>query len=85
MRDQNLHPTQFDKKEDLLAYFAMSLFEKRKPYIQHPENLKRDIKVLFGEYKTALNLAKELLFAIADVELIEQQCIMVILKPMKSL
>ncbi|GLS89949.1 hypothetical protein GCM10007916_10160 [Psychromonas marina] len=63
------------RKEDLLAYFAMSLFEKRKPYTQQPENLKRDIKALFGEYKTALNLAKELLFAISDVELIEPQCI----------
>lgn len=63
------------RKEDLLAYFAMSLFEKRKPYTQQPENLKRDIKALFGEYKTALNLATELLFAISDVELIAQQCI----------
>ena len=66
---------QHKRKEDLLAYFAMSLFEKRKPYTQQPENLKRDIKALFGEYKTALNLATELLFAISDVELIEQQCI----------
>jgi DNA phosphorothioation-associated putative methyltransferase len=53
----------------------MSLFEKRKPYTQQPESLKRDIKALFGEYKIALNLAKELLFAISDVELIEEQCI----------
>ncbi len=63
------------RKEDLLLYFAMSLFGKRKPYTQQPENLKRDIKALFGEYKTALNLAQELLFAIANTQLIEQQCI----------
>ncbi len=63
------------RKEDLLAYFAMSLFEKRKPYTQQPESLKRDIKALFGEYKIALNLATELLFSISDVTLIEQQCI----------
>ncbi|WP_354625267.1 DNA phosphorothioation-associated putative methyltransferase [Psychromonas sp. MME2] len=66
---------QHKRKEDLLAYFAISLFEKRKPYTQQPENLKRDIKALFGEYKTAINLATELLFAISDIELIEQQCI----------
>ena len=63
------------RKEDLLVYFAMSLFEKRKPYTQQTDSLKLDIKALFGEYKTALNLAEELLFAIADIELIEQQCV----------
>ena len=63
-----------NRKEDLLLYFAMELFEKRKPYTQQPEALKRDIKTLFGEYNTAINLATELLFAIADTELINTQC-----------
>ncbi|MGR5261388.1 DNA phosphorothioation-associated putative methyltransferase [Vibrio astriarenae] len=63
------------KKEDLLLYFTMGLFEKRKPYTQQPESLKRDIKALFTDYKTALNLAQELLFAIADNALINEQCI----------
>ncbi|MCG9684862.1 DNA phosphorothioation-associated putative methyltransferase [Vibrio sp. Isolate23] len=62
------------RKEDLLLYFTMGLFEKRKPYTQHPESLKRDIKALFDDYKTALNLAAELLFAIADTNLINTQC-----------
>ncbi|EHK9000470.1 DNA phosphorothioation-associated putative methyltransferase [Vibrio vulnificus] len=62
------------RKEDLLLYFAMGLFEKRKPYTQQPESLKRDIKALFSDYKTALNLAAELLFAIADTSLINTQC-----------
>lgn len=62
-------------KEDLLVYFAMGLFEKRKPYTHHPENLKRDVKALFDDYRTANNLAKELLFAIADTQLIGKECI----------
>ncbi len=62
------------RKEDLLLYCAMGLFEKRKPYIQQPESLKRDIKALFNDYKTAINLAAELLFAIADTDLINKQC-----------
>ncbi|MCZ4374365.1 DNA phosphorothioation-associated putative methyltransferase [Vibrio diazotrophicus] len=62
------------RKEDLLLYFAMGLFEKRKPYTQQPESLKRDIKALFTDYKTAINLAAELLFAIADTKLINKQC-----------
>ena len=66
---------QHKRKEDLLAYFAMSLFDKRKPYTQQPENLKRDIKALFGEYKTAVNLAQALLFSISDIGLIEEQCL----------
>ncbi|MCK8085656.1 DNA phosphorothioation-associated putative methyltransferase [Vibrio sp. 1F263] len=63
-----------NRKEDLLLYFAMGLFEKRKPYTQQPEPLKRDIKALFDDYKTAISLAAELLFAIADTDLIHQQC-----------
>ncbi|MCG9753040.1 DNA phosphorothioation-associated putative methyltransferase [Vibrio brasiliensis] len=62
------------RKEDLLLYFAMGLFEKRKPYTQQPESLKRDIKALFDDYKTALNLSAELLFAIAETDLIKKQC-----------
>ncbi|WP_295899513.1 DNA phosphorothioation-associated putative methyltransferase [uncultured Vibrio sp.] len=71
---QEFEQAEKSRKEDLLLYFAMGLFEKRKPYTQQPEPLKRDIKALFGEYKTALNLAAELLFAIADTDLIWQQC-----------
>ncbi|MEZ8881647.1 DNA phosphorothioation-associated putative methyltransferase [Vibrio lentus] len=63
-----------NRKEDLLLYFTMGLFEKRKPYTQQPEPLKRDIKALFDDYKTAISLAAELLFAIADTDLIHQQC-----------
>ncbi|MDV7106081.1 DNA phosphorothioation-associated putative methyltransferase [Vibrio sp. TH_r3] len=64
-----------NRKEDLLLYLTMGLFEKRKPYTQQPEPLKRDIKALFNNYKTAINLASELLFAIADTDLVLQQCI----------
>lgn len=64
-----------DRKEDLLLYFSMGLFEKRKPYTQQPESLKRDIKALFNDYNTAINLATELLFTIADTKLINKQCI----------
>ncbi|AJR09775.1 DNA phosphorothioation-associated putative methyltransferase [Photobacterium gaetbulicola] len=64
-----------NRKEDLLLYFAMGLFEKRKPYTQQPESLKRDINALFGNHRAALNLAAELLFAIADTELINTHCV----------
>lgn len=63
------------RKEDLLVFFSMGLFDKRKPYTQQPESLKRDIKALFDDYRTAINLATELLFSIADTELIGEQCV----------
>ncbi|MCG9544146.1 DNA phosphorothioation-associated putative methyltransferase [Vibrio sp. Isolate33] len=71
---QEFEQAEKSRKEDLLLYFAMGLFEKRKPYTQQPEPLKRDIKALLDHYKTAINLAAELLFAIADTDLIQQQC-----------
>ncbi|MGR5000601.1 DNA phosphorothioation-associated putative methyltransferase [Vibrio celticus] len=71
---QEFEQAEKSRKEDLLLYFAMGLFEKRKPYTQQPEPLKRDIKALFDDYKTAINLAAELLFAIANTDLIHQQC-----------
>ncbi|EGR7943014.1 DNA phosphorothioation-associated putative methyltransferase [Vibrio vulnificus] len=71
---QEFEKAEKSRKEDLLLYLAMGLFEKRKPYTQQPESLKRDIKALFVDYKTALNFAAELLFAIADTDLINAQC-----------
>ncbi|MBE8232323.1 MAG: DNA phosphorothioation-associated putative methyltransferase, partial [Endozoicomonadaceae bacterium] len=63
------------RKEDLLLYFSMGLFEKRKPYTKQPDNLKRDIRTFFDNYNSAQLAASELLFGIADTELIEQECI----------
>lgn len=71
----NFKKSEKSHKEDLLVYFAMGLFEKKKSYTQQPESLKCDIKALFGDYKTAINLAAELLFAIADTQLIDEQCV----------
>ncbi|MGL5249940.1 MAG: DNA phosphorothioation-associated putative methyltransferase [Enterovibrio sp.] len=62
------------RKEDLLVYFALGLFEKRKPYTQQPESLKRDIKSLFDDYAAVIKEATELLFAIADTKLIAERC-----------
>ncbi|MCF7519381.1 DNA phosphorothioation-associated putative methyltransferase [Pseudoalteromonas sp. L21] len=64
------------RKEDLILYFALELFGKRKPYTQQPEDLKRDIKFFFDNYATAQNEAKELLFSIADVGKITEECLL---------
>jgi DNA phosphorothioation-associated putative methyltransferase len=61
--------------EDLLVYFAVGYFGKRKPYRYQPEQTKRDIKTFFDTNKNAQEQAKDLLFKIADVELVEKECI----------
>jgi len=63
------------RKEDLLIYFALAMFEKRKAYTHQPDDLKRDIKAFFDTYKIAQHQAKELLFNIADVEQISAECL----------
>ena len=62
------------RKEDLIVYFAMSLFEKHRPYTKQSDEIKRDIKAFFGNYKVAKGLATELLFEIADRQKMEQEC-----------
>ncbi|WP_438863894.1 DNA phosphorothioation-associated putative methyltransferase [Neptunicella sp.] len=63
------------RKEDLTLYFALELFGKKRPYTQQPEDLKRDIKFFFDNYTTAQNEAKTLLFSIADIESISEECL----------
>jgi DNA phosphorothioation-associated putative methyltransferase len=62
------------RKEDLLVYFALSLFEKRKTQTKMPESLKRDIKAFYHSYNTALDEAKEALFAAGDPGTIKKAC-----------
>jgi DNA phosphorothioation-associated putative methyltransferase len=62
------------KKEDLLVYFALSKFEKRKPYRHLECHLQRDIKAFFVDYGSAQLAARELLFKISQPELLEAAC-----------
>ena len=64
------------RKEDLLIYFALAMFEKRKGYSHQPDDLKRDIKAFFDTYKTAEHQARELLFNIANSEEIKSESIL---------
>jgi DNA phosphorothioation-associated putative methyltransferase len=72
---KDLATAQQMRKEDLLVYFSVGLFGKRKAYKHQPEQTKRDVKEFFGTQTVAQTQATELLFQIADVEKIEQECI----------
>lgn len=62
------------RKGDLLVYFALGLFGKRKAQTKIPEGLKRDIKYFYDTYNDAVEQAREVLFSMGNPELIEKSC-----------
>lgn len=62
------------RKEDLIVYFALGMFEKRKPQSKMPESLKRDIKAFFPTYQIALEEAREMLFSVGSPMIIGEAC-----------
>lgn len=65
---------QSKRKDDLLVYFALGLFGKRKPQTKMPDGLKRDIKIFYSSYNDAIEQAKEVLFSMGNPDLIEASC-----------
>ncbi|MCP5018443.1 MAG: DNA phosphorothioation-associated putative methyltransferase [Ketobacter sp.] len=62
------------RKDDLLVYFALGLFGKRKPQTKMPDSLKRDIKYFYSSYNDAIEQSREVLFSVGDPSLIENAC-----------
>jgi DNA phosphorothioation-associated putative methyltransferase len=60
--------------EDLTVYFAQLQFEKKKPYRQLEPQLQRDVRAFFGDYKSATLAGRELLFRLAQPEVIDKAC-----------
>jgi hypothetical protein len=76
-RHNDLHAIERSRQAriaDLEVYFALSQFERRRPYKHLEPGLQRDIKAFFGDYLGAQATARELLFRIAEVEAIAQAC-----------
>lgn len=59
------------RKNDLLLYFALGLFERRQAYTHMPNGLKRDIKIFFDSYKNAIDIATTALYSVGNPRLIE--------------
>lgn len=59
---------------DLLSYFALQTFSKRKSYKHLDSALQKDIKAFFGDYKNATTTAEAVLFQIGKAELIATVC-----------
>ena len=63
------------RRNDLLVYFALSLFDKRQAYSQMPDGLKRDIKSFFQSITSAQEEAREILFSVGNPEVIQEACV----------
>lgn len=60
--------------EDLTVYFAQLQFEKKKPYRQLEPQLQKDVRTFFGDYKSATLVGRDLLFRLAQPEVIDKAC-----------
>jgi DNA phosphorothioation-associated putative methyltransferase len=69
--ENQYHQSKQLRKNDLLLYFALGLFEQRKPYIHMPNGLKRDVKAFFRNYKTAIQESTVALYSVGNPKLIE--------------
>jgi DNA phosphorothioation-associated putative methyltransferase len=78
---QNFDVEQFDqaqheRKNDLLVYFALSFFNrKREAFSRMPKALKRDIETFFENYSAARDKGKALLFSVSDIDVIYDACV----------
>ena len=63
------------RQEDLLVYFALSHFGKRRPYSQLPERLQRDVQFFFGSITKARNAGKRALFATGESARLEEAAV----------
>jgi DNA phosphorothioation-associated putative methyltransferase len=63
-----------DRRNDLLVYFALSLFNRRKPYKNMPKVLQKDIKHFFNRYSDAIQEANDLLFSVGNTQTIRSEC-----------
>lgn len=63
------------RQDDLIIYFSLGLFEKRKTYAHMPNSLKRDIKSFFDDYTTAIKVSTIALYSVGDPKIIESKSI----------
>jgi len=62
------------RRDDLLIHYALGLFGQRKPYMNMPKRLKRDVKYFFGNYTKVIQKATKLLFSVGKPEVINAYC-----------
>ena len=72
---EELQGAAIGRQEDLLVYFALAHFSRRKPYSKLPERLQRDVQHFFGSITKARAAGKRALFATGDSSRIEEAAV----------
>lgn len=72
--DAYLDEARQSRIDDLRVYFAQLQFEKRRPYRHLEARLQKDVRKFFGDYRTASEAGRQLLFTVANIEAIGQAC-----------
>ena len=67
-----LEAASIGRQEDLLVYFALGHFGRRKPYTALPPSLQRDVRFFFGNITKAREAGKRALYAVADRQRLTQ-------------
>ncbi len=63
---EELEAAAIGRQEDLLVYFALSHFGRRRAYTELPARLQRDVRFFFGNITKAKAAGKRALYAVAD-------------------
>ena len=63
------------RQEDLLVYFALGHFGRRRAYAELPAPLQRDVRFFFGNITRAKTAGRRALFAIADGERVREAAV----------
>ncbi len=72
---EELEAAAIGRQEDLLVYFALAHFGKRRSYSELPDRLQRDVQFFFGSITKARNAGKRALFAVGDSARVEEAAI----------
>jgi len=62
------------RTDDLMVYLALLQFQKRKPYKQLESRLQRDIRAFFGDFTSAQEHARQLLYQVAKPDVLSAAC-----------
>lgn len=62
------------RRDDLLVFLALNLFERRRSFGGLPEALRRDVKTTLGSYQAAQTEAQRLLFSAGQTPVVAAAC-----------
>jgi DNA phosphorothioation-associated putative methyltransferase len=67
-----LEQARVQRIDDLKVFLALQQFQRRKPYRTLEPGLQRDIRTFFGDYKSAQEHAKQLLYQVSRREVLDE-------------